>query len=104
MDEERKQSDGAIYTNNYKKSATQPDWTGKITLDRDLLKDLVKRVQDGEEADIRVALWDRTSKNGNEYKYARLDLPMKQETKVETKVEPTPEPEKKEISDDDVPF
>jgi hypothetical protein len=29
---------------------------------------------------------------------------MKQETKVETKVEPTPEPEKKEISDDDVPF
>ena len=50
MDEERKQSDGAIYTNNYKKSATQPDWTGKITLDRDLLKDLVKRVQEGEEA------------------------------------------------------
>ena len=40
MDEERKQSDGAIYTNNYKKTATQPDWTGKITLDRDLLKDL----------------------------------------------------------------
>ena len=101
MDEERKQSDGAIYTNNYKKSATQPDWTGKITLDRDLLKDLVKKVQEGEQAEIRVALWDRTSKNNNEYKYARLDLPMK---KKETKVEPTPEPEKKEISDDDVPF
>ena len=101
MDEERKQSDGAIYTNNYKKSATQPDWTGKITLDRDLLKDLVKKVQEGEQAEIRVALWDRTSKNNNEYKYARLDLPMK---KDETKVEPTPEPEKKEISDDDVPF
>ena len=71
---------------------------------RDRLKDLVKRVQEGEEAEIRVALWDRTSKNNNEYKYARLDLPMKQETKVETKIEPTPEPEKKEISDDDVPF
>ena len=101
MDEERKQSDGAIYTNNFKAKATQPDWSGKITLDRDLLKDLVKRVQEGKEAEIRVALWDRTSKNNNEYKYARLDLPMK---KVETKVEPTPEPEKKEISDDDVPF
>ena len=101
MDEERKQSDGAIYTNNYKKTATQPDWTGKITLDRDLLKVLVKKVQEGEQAEIRVALWDRTSKNNNEYKYARLDLPMK---KDETKVEPTPEPEKKEISDDDVPF
>ena len=101
MDEERKQSDGAIYTNNFKAKATQPDWSGKITLDRDLLKDLVKRVQEGKEAEIRVALWDRTSKNNNEYKYARLDLPMK---KDETKVEPTPEPEKKEISDDDVPF
>ena len=101
MDEERKQSDGAIYTNNFKEKATQPDWSGKITLDRDLLKDLVKRVQEGKEAEIRVALWDRTSKNNNEYKYARLDLPMK---KKETKVEPTPEPEKKEISDDDVPF
>ena len=101
MDEERKQSDGAIYTNNFKAKATQPDWSGKITRDRDLLKDLVKRVQEGKEAEIRVALWDRTSKNNNEYKYARLDLPMK---KDETKVEPTPEPEKKEISDDDVPF
>ena len=101
MDEERKQSDGAIYTNNFKAKATQPDWSGKITLDRDLLKDLVKRVQEGKEAEIRVALWDRTSKNNNEYKYARLDLPMK---KDETKIEPTPEPEKKEISDDDVPF
>lgn len=101
MDEERKQSDGAIYTNNYKTRATHPDWTGKVILDRDLLKDLVKKVQEGEEAEIRVALWDRTSKNNNEYKYARLDLPMK---KDETKVEPTPEPEKKEISDDDVPF
>ena len=101
MDEERKQSDGAIYTNNYKTRATHPDWTGKVILDRDLLKDLVKKVQEGEEAEIRVALWDRTSKNNNEYKYARLDLPMK---KDETKVEPTPEREKKEISDDDVPF
>ena len=34
---------------------------------------------------MRVALWDRTSKNGNEYKYARLDIPQPQK-----QAEPTP--------------
>ena len=32
--EERMQSDGAIYTNNYKQHDKQPDWTGKLTLDK----------------------------------------------------------------------
>ena len=36
--EERMQSDGAIYTNNYKTSDKQPDWTGKVVLDKALLK------------------------------------------------------------------
>ena len=67
--EERMQSDGAIYTNNYKQNEKQPDWTGKVVLDKKLLKALVEKVKVGEEAEMRVALWDRVSKNGNEYKY-----------------------------------
>ena len=100
--EERMQSDGAIYTNNYKQNDKQPDWTGKVTLDKNLLKALVEKVKGGEEAEMRVALWDRTSKNGNEYKYARLDIPQQQK-----KAEPTPpvvEESKPELSDDDIPF
>ena len=45
---------------------------------------------------------DRTSKNGNEYKYARLDIPQPQK-----QAEPTPpvvEESKPELSDDDIPF
>ena len=43
--EERMQSDGAIYTNNYKQNDKQPDWTGKVTLDKNLLKALVEKVK-----------------------------------------------------------
>ena len=87
MADERPQSDGAIYQNNYKKTDKQPDWTGKIEIHR-------------------VALWDRTSKNGNDYKYARLDIPMKQNTETKAE-EPKPEEEKRThpvLEDIDVPF
>jgi hypothetical protein len=100
--EERMQSDGAIYTNNYKENDKQPDWTGKVVLDKKLLKALVEKVKVGEEAEMRVALWDRVSKNGNEYKYARLDIPQQQR-----KAEPTPpvvEEVTPDLSDDDLPF
>ena len=100
--EERMQSDGMIYTNNYKENEKQPDWTGKVILDKNLLKALVEKIKGGEEAEMRVALWDRVSKNGNEYKYARLDIPQQQR-----KVEPTPpvvEEVTPDLSDDDLPF
>jgi|TARA_R110001592_G_scaffold82040_1_gene243169 hypothetical protein len=100
--EERMQSDGAIYTNSYKENEKQPDWTGKVSLDKNLLKALVEKIKGGEEAEMRVALWDRVSKNGNEYKYARLDIPQQQR-----KAEPTPpvvEEVTPDLSDDDLPF
>ena len=62
----------------------------------------MEKVKGGEEAEMRVALWDRTSKNGNEYKYARLDIPQPQK-----QAEPTPPvvaESKPELSDDDIPF
>ena len=100
MADNKAQSDGAIYTNNYKKSQNQPDWTGKVSLDKDLLKELVNKVKANEEAELRVALWDRTSKNGNEYMYARLDIPMVQD-KPAPKQE---EPKSDKLEDIDLPF
>ena len=106
MADERPQSDGAIYQNNFKKTDKQPDWTGKIEIHRDTLKELVEKVKTGEPAELRVDLWDRTSKNGYDYKYARLDIPMKQNTETKTE-EPKPEEEKRThpvLEDIDVPF
>ena len=57
-------------------------------------------MKEGGDAELRVALWDRTSKNGNDYKYARLDIPM------EKKEEPKKEEPKEEsnFSEEDIPF
>jgi|TARA_R110000803_G_scaffold208051_2_gene276449 hypothetical protein len=97
------QSDGAIYTNSYKQNDKQPDWTGKVEITRDLLKELVTIVKEGGTGELRVALWNRTSKNGNEYKYARLDIPVK---KDEPKVEPVQNVDnnKNTFNDEDIPF
>ena len=104
--EERMQSDGAIFTNNYKDNEQQPDWTGHVILDKNLLKALVEKVKSGQEAKMRVALWDRQSKNGNDYKYARLDIPQPQKKKEDFEADTRPvEPvNKPEISDEDIPF
>jgi single-stranded DNA-binding protein len=103
MAEERLQSDGAIYTNKYKKAGNQPDWTGRVMLSKEILKELVTKLKSENNADgveMRVALWDRTSKNGNEYKYARLDVPQEQQKPAPA---PEPEPEPDDF-DDDIPF
>jgi len=104
--EERMQSDGAIFTNNYKDNEKQPDWTGHVILDKNLLKALVEKVKSGQEAKMRVALWDRQSKNGNDYKYARLDIPQppKKKEDFEADTRPVEPVNKPEISDEDIPF
>tara|TARA_R110002126_G_scaffold73427_4_gene183083 strand:+ start:582 stop:902 length:321 start_codon:yes stop_codon:yes gene_type:complete len=106
MYDNKNQSDGAIYTNDYKNSDKQPDWTGKVSVSRDMLKELVEKLRGGDTnenggVDLRVALWNRTSKNGKEYKYARLDIPQKKE-------EPKPvvdvNNDNPVFDDDDLPF
>tara|TARA_R110002096_G_scaffold415366_2_gene617229 strand:- start:330 stop:650 length:321 start_codon:yes stop_codon:yes gene_type:complete len=106
MYDNKNQSDGAIYTNDYKNSDKQPDWTGKVSVSRDMLKELVEKLRGGDTnenggVDLRVALWNRTSKNGKEYKYARLDIPQKKE-------EPKPvvdvNNDNQVFDDDDLPF
>ena len=104
MAEDRLQSDGAIYTNKFKRADNHPDWTGRVTLTSAILKELVTKMRNGNAGEVerRVALWDRRSKNGNDYKYARLDVP--QERHEEPRPEPKPEPKVEEEYDDDIPF
>ena len=92
MYDNKNQSDGAIYTNDYKQNEKQPDWTGKVEISRDMLKELVS-----------VALWNRTSKNGKEYKYARLDIPQKKEEPKEEPVKDSSD-DIETFTDDDIPF
>ena len=77
----------------------------KVSVSRDMLKELVEKLRGGDTnenggVDLRVALWNRTSKNGKEYKYARLDIPQKkEEPKPVENVNDNPV-----FDDDDLPF
>ena len=64
-----------------------------------MLKELVTIVKNGGTGELRVALWNRTSKNGNEYKYARLDIPQKKEEPVVDSNQ-----EEETFGEDDIPF
>ena len=108
MYDNKNQSDGAIYTNDYKQNEKQPDWTGKVEMGKDMLKELVNKIKEGITAEnggveLRVALWNRTSKNGKEYKYARLDIPQKKEEPKEEPVEEKAD-DVETFTDDDIPF
>jgi len=105
--EDKPQSSGAIYPNNYKESGTkQPDFTGSIEISKPLLKEIVEKMKNGEVGQeggvkVRLALWNNTSKQGRDYFYTRMDIPQQQQVQEPTPpvVEETPE-----LSDDDIPF
>ena len=99
---DREQSEGMIYTNDYRQNDKQPNWTGSLVLQKPLVRELVEKIKNGEEAILRVALWDRISKNNKEYKFARLDVQQKK--KDRSAPPPKPEPVVEDFSDDDIPF
>ena len=72
---------------------------------KEVLKELVTKIKEekSDSIELRVALWDRTSKQGNEYKYARLDVPQEKKGEPAPKPESTPKPED-DFIDDDIPF
>ena len=87
MDNNEMKCDGAIFTNKFKDKDTKPDWTGEVEMSKAMLKELVKKVKAddlGENGGVilKQALWNRTSKNGNEYKYSRLEVKQAQVEQV----------------------
>jgi len=79
MSQELEHSSGAIFRNDYKQNENQPDWIGKLEITNDLIDNLKKLVGNNLMADVQIALWNRTSKSGKEYKYARLSIPKEKQ-------------------------
>ena len=76
-----------------KTSDKQPDKTGTVELPKELLKELVEEVKAGGTPTLRIAQWDRVSKEKQTpYMYTTLETPIKKE-----------EP-KAEVDDIDLPF
>ena len=84
-----KQNTGNVYKNRYKDNDRKPDWTGKIEVSKEFLKDLVSKVKDGDEAVIEVAQWNRVAKNsGNPYMYTTLAEPWQKKEQNFVQEEP----------------
>ena len=58
---------GALFFQDVDEGSKRPSISGKITLSRDVLKELVGMLTDGKEPYIDVAGWNRTSKTGKEF-------------------------------------
>tara|TARA_R100000935_G_scaffold54075_1_gene82523 strand:+ start:650 stop:982 length:333 start_codon:yes stop_codon:yes gene_type:complete len=110
MDNNEIRCDGAIFTNKFKDKDTKPDWTGDVEMSKAMLKELVNKLKAGEVGEnggviLKQALWNRTSKNGNEYKYSRLEP-----KKIQVEDKPVAEPvasvndDTNTFNDEDLPF
>lgn len=87
--------DFGIWPNQFKKSSKHPDKTGSIEISEGLLRGMLDRAKAGEMPVLSVAIWPRTSRNGQDYENAQVQL---KPSKIET-TEPEPEPKAEEQTD-----
>ncbi len=96
-------SAGNIYINNYKQNKSHPDFTGTIVLQKSLLKEIVSKLKEHnqQEVEVGIACWDRISKNGNAYKYAKMEMPRGKKADPEPVVDDI---NIDDLNEDDIPF
>lgn len=105
---EKKGPSGGLWINKDKVAGSnQPDKTGKVELTRELVKELVDQLNDGNEYGIiRLAGWDQVSGSGSNWtnvKASSITPPNKGQRNAPqptTKSPPPPEPE----ANDEIPF
>lgn len=57
-------ANGALFKNDRKQRSNQPDFTGTITLNKELLEDFLRRMDDKGEYKARIASWEKDGRNG----------------------------------------
>ena len=63
-------TEGGLYTNNYKKANNHPDWTGNVKISSAQIKNIIAMGKAGVEPKLKLAAWNRKSKeDGSEYFY-----------------------------------
>lgn len=66
---------GALFVNARKTSATQPDYTGNLELEHDVIRDLMAQVEEGvEHPRVDIACWKKVSKAGKSFMSLRGNI------------------------------
>ncbi len=82
-------TEGGLYTNQYKKANNHPDWTGNVRISSAQIKNVIAMGKAGLEPKMKLAAWNRKSKeDGKEYFYITAEAAF-DESKVSA---PPPEP------------
>mgnify|MGYP003140580780 FL=1 len=97
--------DFAVFPNKYAKTDRHPSEVGKIEFTREFLKVMVDRAKTGTMPVLRAAMWNRTSKNGLDYRFFRLELEREKSMPTEEpKSNGAPEGKEDKGDDDELPW
>ena len=107
-------TEGGLWLNSEKTKPNQPDKTGNLEVSREQLKGLIAMGKKGEKVRIKLASWDRKSKEtGQHYQYVTGEVfyDLEEATAPPPPPPPPPEPALQPIlsavdymDEDDIPF
>jgi hypothetical protein len=86
-------TEGGLYKNQYKKANNHPDWTGNAKISSAQIKNIIAMGKAGIEPKVKLAAWNRKSKeDGSEYFYLSIEAAFD-----ESKVSAPPQPDYSEV-------
>lgn len=97
---------GGLWINTDKvPGSNQPDHTGNLEFDKDLVKELVEQINQGNKfAKCRLASWNRVSRAGNNYISVSASSLPKPKTTNESDPAPQVQAPPEKPSDETIPF
>lgn len=101
---------GAFFTNDRKQSPTQPDYTGNLSVEHDVVHDLMRQIEEGvEHPKIDLAGWKKVSKNGRAFMSLRGSVlrDRREQSTPMARQAPMGRPTadvKSAVPDDEIPF
>lgn len=58
---------GALFYKDVEEGSKRPNFSGKVELDKTLVKELIDALAKGNKAELNIAGWSRTSSKGNNF-------------------------------------
>lgn len=98
---------GALFSNDRKQSPNQPDYTGNLSLDHDVVMDLYQQIQEGvEHPKADLAGWKKTAKSGRSFLSLRgkESWERSKDNMNRSAAMSTGQAVRNDVSDDEIPF
>lgn len=64
-----------VFRNKDKEAASHPDFTGTVTLSKEVLRDLVDKLKAGKAPTLRVAMWEKEGQKAGTYYSMSVSVP-----------------------------